>query len=158
MDLRVIKMKKLVALVFFLFISGMAVFAWTRNSYTQYGKHIMPNEYDPYFIDNIEHCTPNEYVDWTGTYKYVIEGKEGNICKYKSRYNEWLKNKNNEWKDYKVCGFDDIKLRELSKTLKEHSGQIKSYNLVPYKTTGTKLEYLLYSYEYYGACKLILKK
>lgn len=151
-------MKKLIVLLFILFSLGTTVYALTRNSYTQYGKHIMPDEFDPYFIDDVEHCTQNEYVDWTGTYKYIIEGKEGNICKYKSSYNEWLKNKNNEWKDYKICRFDDIKLKELSNALREHSNQIKSYNIGPYKTTATKLEYLLYSYEYYGACRLIWKK
>lgn len=151
-------MKKLIILLFILFSLGTVVYALTRNSYTQYGKHIMPDEFDPYFIDDVEHCTRNEYVDWTGTYKYIIEGKEGNICKYKSLYNEWLKNKSNEWQDYKICRFDDIKLKELSNALREHSNQIKSYDIGPYKTTATKLEYLLYSYEYYGACKLIWKK
>ena len=151
-------MKKLIILLLILFSLGTVVYALTRNSYTQYGKHIMPDEFDPYFIDDVEHCNRNEYVDWTGTYKYIIEGKEGNICKYKSLYNEWLKNKSNEWQDYKICRFDDIKLKELSNALREHSNQIKSYDIGPYKTTATKLEYLLYSYEYYGACKLIWKK
>ena len=119
----------------------------------------MPTYFDPYFIDDFESCKPYWYVDWTGTYKYIIEGKEKNgLCKYKTQYNQWLKEDKNEWQDYKICYFDEAKLKELSNALREHSGRIKSYRLgYMYQTTGTKVEYLLYSYEYYGACKFIWK-
>ena len=133
-------------------------FAATRNSYTQYGKHLMPTYYDPYYINNFTNCTPSDYMDWTGTYKYVIVGMTPQkTCEYKTQYNPWLKKNKNEWTDYKLCYFNEIQMNELSKALAEHSNLIKSYNLGPYKTTGTKLEYLLYSYEYYGACKLLPK-
>jgi hypothetical protein len=49
----------LVVSVFFV----TSVFAVTRNSYTKYGKHLMPNEFDPYFIDDFENCRPHCYVD-----------------------------------------------------------------------------------------------
>jgi hypothetical protein len=154
-------MKKVGFIIFFiLFLFCVtSVFAVTRNSYTYYGKHIMPTYFDPYFIDDLENCKPYWYVDWTGTYKYIIEGKEPNgLCKYKTQYNQWLKENKNEWQDYKICYFDEPKLKELSNALREHSGQIKSYRLgYMYQTTGTKVEYLLYSYEYYGACKFIWK-
>ena len=150
---------KLIALLFILSLCITSVFAVTRNSYTHYGKHIMPTYFDPYFIDDFEHCEPHWYVDWTGTYKYIVEGKEKNgLCKYKTQYNQWLTKDENEWQDYKICYFDEAKLKELSNALREHSGQIKSYRLgYMYQTTGTKVEYLLYSYEYYGACKFIWK-
>lgn len=150
------KIKHFILLLIFL-ICITSVSAVTRNSYTHYGKHIMPTYFDPYFIDDFEHCTPHWYVDWTGTYKYIVEGKEKNgTCKYKTQYNQWLTRNENEWKDYKICYFDEAKLKELSNALREHSGQIKSYRLgYMYQTTGTKVEYLLYSYEYYGACKLV---
>ena len=146
-------------LLLILLLGVTSVFAVTRNSYTHYGKHIMPTYFDPYFIDDFESCSPTWYVDWTGTYKYIIEGKEKNgLCKYKTQYNQWLKLDKNEWQDYKICYFDEAKLKELSNALREHSGQIKSYRLgYMYQTTGTKVEYLLYSYEYYGACKFIWK-
>ena len=148
--------KSLIVLVLIFLFCVTSVFAVTRNSYTHYGKHIMPTYFDPFFITNFENCTPSDYMDWTGTYKYIIEGKEQNgSCKYKSQYNQWLSRNENEWKDYKVCYFDEARMKELTNALKEHSGQISSYNLGPYKTTGTKLEYLLYSYEYYGACKFV---
>ncbi len=115
----------------------------------------MPTYYDPYFINDLENCTPNYYIDWTGTYKYIIEGKERNVCKYKTQYNQWLKKDKNEWEDYKICYFNAPRLKELTEALKEHSGDISSYDIGPYKTTGTKVEYLLYSYEYYGACKYV---
>lgn len=118
----------------------------------------MPTYFDPYFIDDFEHCAPHWYVDWTGTYKYIIEGKDEKtgLCKYKTQYNQWLSRKVNEWQDYKTCEFDEQKVKELSNALREHSGQIKSYRMgYMYQTTGTKVEYLLYSYEYYGACKLV---
>ena len=151
--------KVIIVLLLFIF-SITSAFAVTRNSYTKYGKHLMPNEFDPYFIDSFEHCTPHWYVDWTGTYKYIIEGKEKNgMCKYKTQYNQWLKKNENEWKDYKICNFDEMKVKELTNALREHSGQISSYRMGAfYQTTGTKLEYLLYNYEYYGACKLVWGK
>ena len=148
---------KYIILIFILIFCATSVFAVTRNSYTHYGKHIMPTYFDPYFIDDFEHCSPTWYVDWTGTYKYIVEGKEKNgTCKYKTQYNQWLSTQKNELQDYKICYFDEAKLKELSNALREHSGQIKSYRLgFMYQTTGTKVEYLLYSYEYYGACKLV---
>ena len=154
------KLKLFMLIFVFLLCVSPVCLAITRNSYTKYGKHIMPTYYDPYFIRDFENCTPNDYMDWTGTYRYVIEGRDERlkVCKYKSQYNQWLKKNKNVWEDYKACNFNDARMRELSDALKEHSGQISSYNLGPYKTTGTKLEYLLYSYEYYGACKLIWKK
>jgi hypothetical protein len=152
-------MAKIRVFILFLiiFICITSVSAVTRNSYTHYGKHLMPNEFDPYFIDDFEHCTPHWYVDWTGTYKYIVEGKEPNgTCKYKTQYNQWLSRNENEWKDYKICYFNEAKLKELSNALREHSGKISSYRMgYMYQTTGTKVEYLLYSYEYYGACKLV---
>lgn len=150
---------KYIISLFILIFCVTSVFAVTRNSYTHYGKHIMPTYFDPYFIDDLEHCAPHWYVDWTGTYKYIVEGKEKNgLCKYKTQYNQWLKENKNEWQDYKICYFDEAKLKELSNALREHSGQIKSYRLgYMYQTTGTKVEYLVYSYEYYGACEFIWK-
>ena len=119
----------------------------------------MPTYYDPYFIVNFENCEPSAYVDWTGTYRYIIEGRDERtkMCKYKSQYNPWLKINKNEWEDYKLCNFNNVRMKELSETLKEHSNLIRSYDIGAYKTTGTKLEYLLYSYEYYGACKYVWK-
>ena len=119
----------------------------------------MPTYYDPFFITSFENCTPNEYTDWTGTFRYVIEGlAENNVCKYKSQYNPWLKQNRNEWADYKMCNFNEIQRNELTVALKEHSNRISSYTMSAYKMTGTKLEYLLYSYEYRGACRLVYKK
>lgn len=151
---------KLFVILAVIFVFVTSAFAVTRNSYTKYGKHLMPTEFDPYFIDDFEHCEPHWYVDWTGTYKYIVEGRQPNgSCKYKTQYNQWLSKNENEWKDYKICYFNDAKLKELSNALREHSGQISSYRLgYMYQTTGTKVEYLLYSYEYYGACKLVWKK
>ena len=151
---------KLFILVLLFSFCVTSVYAVTRNSYTKYGKHLMPNEFDPYFISDLENCKPHWYVDWTGTYKYIVEGKEKNgTCKYKTQYNQWLSRKENEWKDYKICYFNEARLKEISNALKEHSGQISSYRLgYMYQTTGTKVEYLLYSYEYYGACKLVWKR
>ena len=145
--------------MFIISISCFSCVAATRNSYTQYGKHLMPTYYDPYFINNFANCTPSEYMDWTGSYKYVVVGKTPqNTCDYKTLYNPWLSKNKNEWVDYKQCYFNEIQMNELSKALAEHSNQIKSYDIGAYKTTGTKVEYLLYSYEYYGACKYIYKK
>ncbi len=152
------KLRLIFLLALFLFCVTSVV-AVTRNSYTKYGKHLMPTYFDPFFITNFENCTPSEYMDWTGTYKYVVVGKnERNQCEYKTLYNQWLTKNKNEWRDYKVCYFDEVRQKELTNALKEHSGSIRSYRLGPYSTTGTKLEYLLYSYEYYGACKLVWKK
>lgn len=154
-------MKSRIILLFLIFICSItSVFAVTRNSYTKYGKHLMPNEFDPYFINHLENCEPHYYMDWTGTYKYVIDGRvnNSNLCKYRTQYNPWLKKNKNEWADYKICYFNEARLKEITNALKEHSGQISSYNLGPYKTTGTKVEYLLYSYEYYGACRLVKNK
>ena len=150
-------MKKLALFLIIALFTTTAVYAVTRNSYTKYGKHMMPNEYDPFFIYNFENCIESNYTDWTGTYRYVIMGKVNNVCQYKMQYNPWLKLNKNEWQDYKMCMFNDIRMGELSQALKEHSGDIRTYDLGPYQMTGTKLEYLLYSYEYYGACKLIKK-
>lgn len=150
---------KYIILILISIFCAASVFAVTRNSYTHYGKHLMPTYFDPYFIDDFEHCSPTWYVDWTGTYKYIVEGKDKNgICKYKTQYNQWLTKNENEWQDYKICNFDEAKLKELSNALREHSGLVRSYRLgFMYQTTGTKVEYLLYSYEYYGACKLVWK-
>lgn len=151
--------KKQILVIFLIFLTMSVCGAATRNSYTQYGKHLMPTYYDPYYINSFANCAPSEYVDWTGSYKYVIVGKtQQNTCEYKTLYNPWLRKNKNEWVDYKQCYFNDIQMNELTKALAEHSNLIKSYDLGPYKTTGTKLEYLLYSYEYYGACKYIYKK
>ena len=145
-----------------MFLCQQLSFSATRNSYTQYGKHLMPTYYDPYYIRDFENCTPNFYVDWTGTYRYVIEGftniRNNKVCKYKTQYNPWLKLNKNEWEDYKTCEFNETQKNELTAALKEHSNRISSYSLGAYKTTGTKLEYLLYNYEYYGACKLVKNK
>ena len=153
-------MVKVRIFILFLIISLCAttVFAATRNSYTKYSKHIMPVEFDPYFIDNFSTCTPHWYVDWTGTYKYIIEGRDStmnNMCKYKTQYNPWLTKNKNEWQDYKQCYFSDIQLNELTVALKESSNLVSTYGVGWYKVTGTKLEFLLSSYEYNGACKLI---
>lgn len=117
---------------------------------------MMPTYYDPYFINDLENCRKNEYMDWTGTYKYFILGKnENGTCELKMQYNPWLTVNKNEWKDYKVCYLNEARLTELSNAMREHSNQISTYNIGAYKTTGTKVEYLLYNYEYYGACKLL---
>ena len=151
--------RKIAIFLILLSVSLPLSFAATRNSYTQYGKHLMPTYYDPYYIKDFENCTPNDYIDWTGTYKYVILGlDEKKVCKYKTQYNPWLKLNKNEWADYKTCEFNEIQRNELTVALKEHSNLIRTYSIGAYKTTGTKLEYLLYSYEYYGACELVKKK
>ena len=153
------KRNRLFITLIFLLISSITVLGATRNSYTKYGKHLMPTYFDPVFINTFESCTPSDYMDWTGTYRYVVEGLDkGNICKYKTQYNPWLKLNKNEWQDYKICNFNEIQRNELTVALKEHSNRIKSYNIGAYKTTSTKLEYLLYTYEYYGACKLVKTK
>jgi len=119
----------------------------------------MPTYYDPYFIEKLENCDKAEYVDWTGSYKYIIMGVvDKGICQYKTQYNPWLKKEKNEWEDYKMCNFSNIQLNEIVAALKEHSNIISTYSLGAYKTTGTKLEYLLYSYEYRGACKLLVER
>ena len=59
---------------------------------------------------------------------------------------------------YKVCYLNEVRLNELSNAMKEHSNRISSYDIGAYKTTGTKVEYLLYNYEYYGACKLLWER
>ena len=151
-------MKKFLIFLSILILSTTAVFAINRNSYSKYAKHIMPVEFDPYFIVNFEACNPSEFVDWTGTYRYVVVGKKDNTCEYKTQYNPWLKSNKNEWKDYKLCNFNDIQMNELTIALKESSRQVSSYGIGWYKVTGTKLEFLLSSYEYHGACKLVYKK
>ena len=152
-------MKRFVIIALLVILSTTTVFAINRNSYSKYSKHIMPVEFDPYFITDFENCTPNDYMDWTGTYKYVILGKNNNnLCQYKSQYNPWLKINKNEWVDYKMCYFNEIQMKELTNALKESSRQVNSYGLGWYKVTGTKLEFLLSSYEYYGACTLLYKK
>ena len=152
-------MKKLLTFILIIFLSATSVFAINRNSYSKYAKHIMPVEFDPYFISNFETCNPSVFEDWTGTYRYVVIGKNNNnLCEYKTQYNPWLKANKNEWKDYKLCYFNDIQMNELSVALKESSRQVSSYGVGWYKVTGTKLEFLLSSYEYHGACRLVYKK
>ena len=144
------------AILLCIIFSVTASFAGTRNSYTKYAKHMMPTYYDPYFITDLENCRKNEYMDWTGTYKYFVIGKkEDGTCELKMQYNPWPRENKNEWYDYKVCYLNDVRLKELSNAMWEHSNKISSYALGAYKTTGTKVEYLLYNYEYYGACKLL---
>lgn len=150
---------KIFILLFIFLLCGTSVFAINRNSYSKYAKHIMPVEFDPFFINNFEACHPSDFVDWTGTYRYVVVGKNNqNLCEYKTQYNTWLKSNKNEWKDYKVCYFNDIQMNEITVALKESSRQVSSYGIGWYKVTGTKLEFLLSSYEYHGACKLVYKK
>lgn len=139
------------------------VYAVIRGTaFTTYRKFLLPYEYDPYFINSLEHCIPKDYVDWDGVHKYIIIGKENNICRYKSQYNPWLKTNKNEWRDYKECFFNDAQLLELTNAMKEEGykkeNEISTYAYGAYKVTGTKVEYLLSNYEYYGTCKLIKKK
>lgn len=151
-------MKKIGLVLLFLIFSTAISYGVTRNSYTKYSKHIMPTYYDPFFIENFANCTESSYIDWTGSYKYLIKGRENNRCKYITEYNPWLAHKKNEWYEYKLCMFNDIQMNELTNALREHSNQISSYVIGPYKMVGTKVEYLVYSYEYHGACKLLKKK
>ena len=149
--------------VLILILSASAVFAFGGTGFNTYRKYYIPPEYDPNFITNLEDCKASEFVDWYGTHKYIIIGRDEkmNACHYKSQYNPWLKIKRNEWFDYKECFFNDTQIRELTTALKEEgyiNGKIVgTYNIGAYKVTGTKVEYLLSSYEYYGACKLLKK-
>ena len=143
-----------------MFLATTVVYAVDRNSYSQYSKHIMPVRFDPFFIKNFENCTPADYMDWTGTFRYVVQGKDPktNACNYKSQYNPWLKLNRNQWEDYKTCSFNETQMQELSLALKEHSNTISNYYVGAYAMTGTKLEFLLYNYEYHGFCKLVWNK
>ncbi|MBR1775761.1 hypothetical protein IJ750_01635 [bacterium] len=138
-----------------------SVFAFAGTG-TKYRKHTLPYKYDPYFIYNFENCIKSDYVDWDGTYKYLILGKENNRCHYKTQYNPWLRTNKNEWQDFKECYFNENQLYELSNALKEEGYkkelEISTYNISIYKITGTRVEFLLTSYEQGGACRLIKKK
>ena len=154
---------KKIILILILILSTTAVFAFGGTGFNKYRKYFIPPEYDPFFISNLEICKNSEYVDWWGTHKYIIVGHDDrtNTCHYKSQYNPWLKINTNEWFDYKECYFNDTQIHELTVALWEEGSKdkiVSTYNVGAYKVTGTKVEYLLSSYEYYGACKLIKKK
>ena len=149
-------------IIFLIILSTTAVFAFGGTGFNKYRRYFIPPEYDPFFIQNLEDCKASEFVDWYGTHKYIILGKEGgNTCHYKSQYNPWLKINKNEWQDWKECYFNDTQIHELTVALREEAEirdkMVSTYSVGAYKVTGTKVEYLLSSYEYYGACKFIKK-
>lgn len=156
-------MKKLI-LIFILILSTTAVLAFGGTGYNKYRKYYIPPEFDPVFIQNLEDCKSSEFIDWYGTHKYIILGRDDRrrACHYKSQYNPWLKINKNEWQDWKECYFNDAQIRELTTALREEAlirdKIVSTYNVGAYKVTSTKVEYLLTSYEYYGACKLVKKQ
>ena len=154
-------MKKVIVILI-LILSTTAVFAFGGTGFNKYRRYFIPPKYDPYFIKNLEDCKSSEFVDWYGVHKYIILGRDNrNACHYKSQYNPWLKTNKNEWSDYKECFFNDTQLHELTVALQEEGykkeREVSTYGVGAFKVTGTKVEYLLSSYEYYGACKLIKK-
>ncbi len=155
-------MKRYYLLILLLFILTGSVFAQSSTGMNRYRKHSLPYKYDPYFITKFENCQESDFTDWTGTYRYIVIGKEKNFCHFKTQYNPWLKFNKNEWSDFKECFFNDAQMTELSNALKEEGykkeREVNTYAVGQYRITGTKVEYLLTSYEYYGACKLLNKK
>ena len=147
----------------FIVLSTSAVFALGGTGFNKYRRYFIPPEFDPVFIQNLENCKASEFVDWYGTHKYIIVGNDSRrrACHYKSQYNPWLKVNQNEWQDWKECYLSDAQIKELTTALWEEGNitykEISTYPVGAYKVTGTKVEYLLSSYEYYGACKLIKK-
>ena len=156
-------MKKLF-LILILILSTTAVLAFGGTGYNKYRRYFIPPEFDIVFIQNLENCKASEFVDWYGTHKYIILGRDERMkaCHYKSQYNPWLKINKNEWNDHKECYFNDNQIKELTVALREEGlkreREVSTYGVGAYKVTGTKVEYLLTSYEYYGACKLIKKQ
>lgn len=155
-------MKRFLIIILLVSLSIGAVFALGSTGMTRYRKHSLPYKYDPYFINKFENCEESDFTDWTGTYRYIVLGKVNNRCHFKTQYNPWLRYSKNEWSDFKECYFNDAQMTELSNALKEEGykreREVSTYAVGQYRITGTKVEYLLTSYEYYGACKLINKK
>ncbi len=153
--------KRLIILIITMVSLVTSVFAFGGTGLTKYRKHTLPYKYDPFFIYNFENCVKSDYIDWTGTYKYLILGKENDRCHYKTQYNPWLKTNKNEWQDFKECFFNNNQMYELSIALKEEGYrkelEVSTYTVGIYKITGTRVEFLLTSYEQAGACKLIKK-